>query len=432
MQNQNQQQADRASKGRLRGAVLALCLSVSGVMAYAVTRPLPAPEVPGVRRVVEELPALNITARPDQTGYWQEEMVQQDDTLQTVLARLGVADRLPVHSLLRRNGIHAKLNEGQTVSVRVDSAGNATDIQFFNDDENGERNLVAIEKVNGKWQASEGAPAMETMPTLRSVVVRTSARGALAQAGVNVEIRESLSDIFSSRFALDSLKAGDQIRLLYHTLYFRGQEMAVGDILAAEVVKNGKRYQAYFYDQGDEGGSYYDENGKALKESGFRVQPVAAVRVSSPFGMRVHPITGAVKMHAGIDYAAPTGTPIYAAADAVVAFKGWQGGYGNTIVLRHSNGVETLHAHMSAFAPVGGSVKAGEVIGFVGSTGRSTGPHLHYEARINGLAVNPATVALPAPKMEQVNLAKFREQKKQADSLMAAIRGVPVTVAQLY
>ncbi len=432
MQNQNEQPQHRRSAW-LRGAVLAGFLSVSGVMAYAVTAPQPEPEVPGLQRVVEVLPALHIAAQSDQASYWQEEMVQSGDTLQTVLERLGIQDRLSVRSLLRSKGIDANLHEGQTVSVRVDSAGNATDIQFFNDDDNGERNLVAIEKVNGKWQASASTPAMETMPTLRSVVVRTSARGALAQAGVNVEIRESLSDIFGDRFSLDNLKAGDQIRLLYNTLYFRGQEMAVGDILAAEVVKDGKRHQAYFYDKGDEGGSYYDENGKALKEqSSFHVQPVAAARVSSPYGMRVHPVLGTVKMHTGIDYAAPSGTPIYAPADGVVVFKGWQNGYGNTIILSHNNGVETLYGHMSAFTPVSGNVKAGEVIGFVGSTGRSTGPHLHYEARINGLAVNPTTVALPAPKMEQVNLAKFREQKKQSDSLMAAIRDVPVTVAQLY
>ena len=273
------------------------------------------------------------------------------------------------------------------------------------------------------------------MPTLRSVIVRTSAQGSLAQAGVGVELRESLRDIFSDKVKIDELTEGDQIRLLYNSMYFRGQEMATGDILAAEVIRNGKSYRAYYYDKGDEGGSYYDQDGKALKEvssNGFNYQPVQFTRISSPYGFRVHPILNTVRMHTGIDYAAPMGTSVYAPADGTLTFRGWKGGYGHTVMLRHANGVETLYAHLSAFSPATGYVRAGEVIGFVGSSGRSTGPHLHYEARINGQPVNPTSVALPTPKIETVNLAQFRKQQQQAETMMAAIRGLPVTVAQLY
>ena len=175
--------------------------------------------------------------------------------------------------------------------------------------------------------------------------------------------------------------------------------MGTGNILAAEIVKGGKSYQAYYYSQGkgdEESGSYYDQSGKSLQQKeGFNIEPVVYTRISSPFGYRVHPVLHTVRMHTGIDYAAPSGTPIKATADGVITFKGWKGGYGNTVMIRHSNGVETLYGHMSAFTPAQGTVRAGEVIGFVGTTGRSTGPHLHYEARVNSQPVNPTTVALP-------------------------------------
>ena len=422
----------------MRWSTLGILLPVSGVMtAYAVTEPLPQHDLYKTERVVQELPAPVVIEHSVQSSYWTEEAVQQGDTLFDVLSRLNIPDA-HIKTVLGKSSLDSKaqqLRAGQTVSVRLDSVGNATDIQFFSDDDNGERNLVAIEKVNGKWQASASEITMQTMPSLRSVMVRTSAQGSLAQAGVGVELRESLRDIFSDKVKIDELKQGDQIRLLYNSMYFRGQEMATGDILAAEVIRNGKSYRAYYYDKGDEGGSYYDQDGKALKEAssnGFNYQPVQFTRVSSPYGFRVHPILNTVRMHTGIDYAAPMGTPIYAPADGTISFKGWKGGYGHTVMMHHSNGVETLYAHLSAFSPASGYVRAGEVIGFVGSSGRSTGPHLHYEARINGQHVNPTTVALPTPKIETVNMAQFRKKQQQAESMMAAIRGLPVTIAQLY
>lgn len=413
----------------VRWSVLGFLLPVSAVMtAYAVNEPLPRTPFQA-DRVVQELPAVFVKNETFQSSYWTEETVQAGDNLADVLTRLNV----PQESIKSAAAKNPKpLRAGQSVSVRIDSTGDATDIQFFDDNDNGELNLLAIQKINGKWQASSSEVSMQTMPTLRSVVVRTSAQGALAQAGVGIELRESLRDIFSDRFNIDTLKPGDQIRLLFNTMYFRGQEMATGDIIAAEVITGGKDYKAYLYSTGDEGGSYYDANGKPFKQmNAFNVQPVEYSRISSPYGTRVHPVLGSIRMHIGIDYAAPEGTPIRAPADGNVTFRGWKGGYGNTVMLQHTNGVETLYGHMSAYAPIGGSVKAGDIIGYVGSTGRSTGPHLHYEARLNGQHVNPATVALPTRQMESINMAKFRSQMTQADGSLAAIRNLPVTIAQV-
>ena len=404
--------------------------------AYAITDPQPAQTDFKVERISEELPAVYVETNTYQSSYWAQEAVQAGDSLSDVLTRMGV-NQEDIKQIMAKNNANLdmkNLRTNQSVNIRIDSSGQVTDVQFFTDEEL-ERNLVALEKVKGKWRISNAEIDMKTMPTLRSVQIRTSAIGDMLRAEIPSEVYIQLKEIFADSFNMSDLKEGDTVRLLYNSMYFRGQQMAVGDILAAEVVKDGKTYQAYYYSQGkgdEESGSYYDQNGKSLQQKeGFNTEPVAYTRISSPFGYRVHPVLHTVRMHTGIDYAAPTGTPIKAAADGEVIFKGWKGGYGNTVMIRHANGVETLYGHMSAFSPADGRVRAGEVIGFVGTTGRSTGPHLHYEARVNGQPVNPTTVALPTPKLTPTNMAAFRKQQKDASTMLSTIRSLPVSVAQL-
>ena len=422
---------------RLKATLLAFLLPASGIMtAYAITDPQPAQTDFKVERISEELPAVYVETNTYQSSYWAQEAVQAGDSLADVLTRMGV-NQEDIKQIMAKNNANLdmkNLRTNQSVNIRIDSSGQVTDVQFFTDEEL-ERNLVALEKVKGKWRISNAEIDMKTMPTLRSVQIRTSAIGDMLRAEIPSEVYIQLKEIFADSFNMSDLKEGDTVRLLYNSMYFRGQQMAVGDILAAEVVKDGKTYQAYYYSQGkgdEESGSYYDQNGKSLQQKeGFSTEPVAYTRISSPFGYRVHPVLHTVRMHTGIDYAAPTGTPIKAAADGEVIFKGWKGGYGNTVMIRHANGVETLYGHMSAFSPADGRVRAGEVIGFVGTTGRSTGPHLHYEARVNGQPVNPTTVALPTPKLTPTNMAAFRKQQKDASTMLSAIRSLPVSVAQL-
>ena len=404
--------------------------------AYAITNPQPAQTDFKVERISEELPAVYVETNTYQSSYWVQEVVQAGDSLADVLTRMGV-NQEDIKQIMAKNNANLdmkNLRTNQSVNIRIDSSGQVTDVQFFTDEEL-ERNLVALEKVKGKWRISNAEIDMKTMPTLRSVQIRTSAIGDMLRAEIPSEVYIQLKEIFADSFNMSDLGEGDTVRLLYNSMYFRGQQMAVSDILAAEVVKDGKTYQAYYYSQGkgdEESGSYYDQNGKSLQQKeGFNTEPVAYTRISSPFGYRVHPVLHTVRMHTGIDYAAPTGTPIKAAADGEVIFKGWKGGYGNTVMIRHANGVETLYGHMSAFSPADGRVRAGEVIGFVGTTGRSTGPHLHYEARVNGQPVNPTTVALPTPKLTPTNMAAFRKQQKDASTMLSTIRSLPVSVAQL-
>ena len=391
---------------------------------------------PEFTKVVERLAKPKLQQQPLVESYWREEQVAEGENFNSFLMRLGISDT-EVHNLLAQKSFSpdlVKLRANQMVSIQADNKGGLSAIQFFSDDDDGEKILLALEKVNGNWQASANEVETVTMPTLRAVNVVTSARGALAQARVPVEIREAISEIFSDKFALDDLKEGDTVRVLYESHNFRGQEVSTGNIMALEIGKAGRLYQAYYFDHGDNTGAYYDHRGKALSKGEFAKIPVNATRVSSPYGTRYHPILKTYRMHSGIDYAAPTGTPIMAPADGVVSFAGVKGGYGNAIMLNHRKGMETLYGHMSAFVSgviAGKSVKAGDVIGFVGSTGRSTGPHLHYEVRINGQIVDPSTVALPARTLSNTELAAFKGRVKSSDQKIASIRGLPVMVAQL-
>ena len=425
-----------ATVKKMRWTAVPVAMALFGSVTAFAVNDAKETHKPEFTKVVERLAKPKLQQQPLVDSYWREEQVAEGENFNSFLNRLGISDT-EVHNLLAQKSFSpdlVKLRANQMVSIQADNKGGLSAIQFFSDDDDGEKILLALEKVQGNWQASANEVETVTLPTLRAVNVVTSARGALAQARVPVEIREAISEIFNDRFELDDLKEGDTVRVLYESHYFRGQEVSTGNIMALEVGKSGRLYQAYYFDHGDNTGAYYDHRGKALSKGEFAKIPVNATRVSSPYGTRFHPILKTYRMHSGIDYAAPTGTPIMAPADGVVSFAGVKGGYGNAIMLNHRKGMETLYGHMSAFVSgvsAGKSVKAGDVIGFVGSTGRSTGPHLHYEVRINGQIVDPSTVALPARTLNNTELAAFNGRVKSADQKIAAIRGLPVMVAQL-
>ncbi|MFC3533134.1 peptidoglycan DD-metalloendopeptidase family protein [Vogesella facilis] len=414
-------------------------LPFMGVLtAVAVTQGnSPEAKQPPLQQHVTEalaLPPLQLAAS-NTVRYWRDEAVQRGDTIARLLNRLGVRDsdatRFILSSPLSRDLL--KLKTGATLSVELNDQGELFGLRFLNDDENGESVLVAIEKVGDTWQASADAPHTEAMQTVRAVEITSSASGALAQAGVPVEVRTQLNEIFSDQFELSSMKRGDKINLVYETLLYNGAPLTTGNILAVEIERSGTQYQAYYFAHDSESGAYYDAAGKPLKK-GFNLQPVAGARISSGFGMRFHPVLHALRMHQGIDYAAGTGTPILAPSDATVDAVEQQNGYGNVVILRHSNKLTTLYAHMSRFQSglkAGSKVKAGEVIGYVGTTGRSTGPHLHMEVRINGQAVDPATTALPTRELASSERLAFAKQSVKLAANLKLLRDIPVNVAQL-
>ena len=222
---------------------------------------------------------------------------------------------------------------------------------------------------------------------------------------------------FDIDFALD-IRQGDEFSVLYEQKFQDGHYVADGRVLAAEFVNQGKTHRAVWFESEDgEVKGYYTPEGKGMRKAFLRA-PLDFTRVSSAFNMRrLHPILGIVRAHKGTDYAAPTGTPIWAAGAGRVVFVGRKGGYGNVVIIDHGKGISTVYGHMSRFASSlrpGRAVGQGDTIGFVGMTGAATGPHLHYEYRVNGVQKNPATIPLPQTEIPARYVSEFQSQAEVA------------------
>jgi murein DD-endopeptidase MepM/ murein hydrolase activator NlpD len=242
----------------------------------------------------------------------------------------------------------------------------------------------------------------------------------------NLMLALQMSDIFAWDIDFTSdLRNGDTFKVLVEGLYLDGQFKKYGNILSAEFVNNGTRFMAYRFEV-DGREDYYDDNGNALKKA-FLKAPLNFRRISSTFSRgRFHPVLKIYRPHKGIDYAAPAGTPVSAIGDGTVEFAGYRGQYGKLIVVRHRNGYKTYYGHLSRFAKGlrnGKHVDQGDVIGAVGSTGLATGPHLHYEMRINNRPVNPLSIAQPkSASVPQKLMADFRQIRSNMDSALASIQ----------
>jgi murein DD-endopeptidase MepM/ murein hydrolase activator NlpD len=244
--------------------------------------------------------------------------------------------------------------------------------------------------------------------------IDSSLFAAGAKAGMSQAMVGKLADLF--KYDVDfvqDLRVGDSFTVIYDDVYRDGSYFAEGDIVAAEFVNQGKRYTAYRFKRADGHYGWFSEDGRPIQKSFLRI-PVDFTRISSTFSAaRMHPILGRMRAHKGVDYAAPTGTPIHAAGDGVIKFRGWMRGYGNFVVIQHNQSISTAYGHMSRFASehVGQHVSQGQVIGYVGMTGLATGPHLHYEFRVNGVQRNPQTVTLPKPQpLPAAQMARFESE----------------------
>ncbi|NCX65890.1 MAG: M23 family metallopeptidase, partial [Proteobacteria bacterium] len=210
------------------------------------------------------------------------------------------------------------------------------------------------------------------------------------------------------------IRKEDRFQIMYEVFLDEDEKIVeTGNILFANLILSGEDNSLYYFDkEGSEG--HYDRNGKSIEKALMKT-PINGARLSSSYGMRKHPIDGFNKMHRGTDFAAPMGTPIMASGSGVIKKAGWCGGGGNCVQIRHNSTYETIYAHMSKFArgiKSGVRVKQGQIIGYVGSTGKSTGPHLHYEVIVNGKKVNSQTLKLPSGKILKGEERKIFETKK--------------------
>jgi murein DD-endopeptidase MepM/ murein hydrolase activator NlpD len=264
---------------------------------------------------------------------------------------------------------------------------------------------------------------------MKSAEIRSSLFGATDAAGIPDGVATQLADIFGGDIDFHrDLRKGDRFSVAYESITHLGRMVRTGRILAAEFVNDGNTYRAVWFDGGDGRGGYYTADGKSIRKSFLR-SPLEFSRITSGFSSaRYHPVLKEVRAHRGIDYGAPTGTRVKATGDGTVEFAGRQGGYGNVVILRHQGHYETVYGHLSGFASglrKGSRIGQGDVIGYVGATGVATGPHLHYEFRVDGAHRNPLTVALPAALPLAANqLAQFRDQTQAVLGRLEAIRGV--------
>lgn len=269
-------------------------------------------------------------------------------------------------------GLERKLSDSETLMVTRDENGFSTDV---------------IENP------------LEFHVRTASATIENSLFQAANGAGLTDRVAFDLAEIFQYDidFAMD-IQRGDRFTVVYEEVFQDGKPLRIGRILAAKFVNDGREYRAVRYQDSDGRSQYYSPDGKSLRKAFMRA-PVQFSRVSSRFNLsRKHPVLNRIRAHKGVDYAAPTGTPVRAAGDGRVKFVGQQGGYGNVIEIEHGSGVVTVYGHLSRFAPKlhrGQRVAMADVIGYVGSTGLATGPHLHYEYRVRGVHKNPQTVPLP-------------------------------------
>lgn len=323
--------------------------------------------------------------------------IRAGDTLSDIFARLGItreqleevlaADRTARKQL-------ARLVPGQNLEIRIDEDGLVQELLYQVD----EQTSLVIMRENGVLRVSAETRNFETRVTFSKGVIRNSLFETGRESGLSDRLIVSMAEIFrwDIDFALD-IRAGDSFVVMYEERYLDGRKVADGNILAAEFINQDKSFKAIRYTDASGRSDYYSPEGQNLRKAFLRT-PVDFARISSGFGKRLHPVLNRLRLHKGVDYSAAAGTPIRAAGNGRVAFRGVKGGYGKTVIIQHGKEYSTLYAHMQRFAPsvrLGQRVRQGQLIGYVGSTGLATGPHLHYEFRVNGVHRNPLTIKLP-------------------------------------
>ncbi|WP_333681432.1 peptidoglycan DD-metalloendopeptidase family protein [Dyella sp.] len=342
---------------------------------------------------------------------WRTVQVRPGETLADIFQSQGLSfsdlQRVVDSAGDAKTALH-NIRPGQEFSFLIGSHSHLEGIRFDKDE-----STQAIIRLDGATPSMQTvARAVETREQIAHGVIDDSLFAAANKAGLSNAMVIKLADLF--KYDIDfvqDLRVGDSFTVIYDTVYRDGAYLREGDIVAAEFINQGERYTAYRFKRADGSIGWFSEDGRPLQKSFLRI-PVDFTRISSPFSAaRMHPILGLMRAHKGVDYAAPTGTPIHAAGDGVIKFRGWMNGYGNFVIIQHNSHISTAYGHMSRFAKerVGQHVRQGDVIGYVGMTGLATGPHLHYEFRVDGTQRNPQTVTLPKPEpLPGAQLAQFK------------------------
>lgn len=411
-----------------------LAASLISVIAYAMVGPRPADPPPAApAALVAPADAVpGATATPAAPAALPAEpppvvstlSVQRRDTLSRLLARseLTATERA---ALLASDAVAPlkRIHPGETLRFH---RREATLLRVEYQPEPHRTWIIEADgqSFTGRWETRP----IELRVATRHLVIDSSLYAAAQAAGLSEKTIAQLADLFGwdVDFALD-IRRGDQLALVIEERWLDNTRLSDGDIVAARLINDGKSFDALRFERPDGGADYFDPAGNSLRKQFLR-SPVDFRRISSRFQPnRWHPVLGIKRPHRGVDYAASPGTPVRVTGDGTVVEAGNRGGYGRTVVVRHGSGTQTLYAHLKGFAKglrAGQRVRQGQLIGFVGSSGLASGPHLHYEFQVNGVHRNPLTVRLPnAAPLAAADRERFGETTRSARSALDLLLG---------
>ena len=428
---------------RITGGLAALLLTGGGA-AFAVASLGPDPVDMPVRTISQTVPSLvedqSLADLADLNSFtlYRSDYTRSTDTAESLLQRLGIADPTASAFLRADSGVRQSLlgRAGRLVSVEAtnDHQLQKLTARWTVDDESTSFLRLVVERgSDNQFSAKIESAPLEVGSRLAGGVIRSSLFAATDASFIPDSVAVQMADILAGSIDFRrALRKGDRFSVVYESLEADGEALRAGRVLSVEFHNNGKTHQAMWYQAaGSSRGNYYDLEGRSLRQA-YITSPVEFSRVSSGFAMRLHPIHKTWRAHLGTDFAAPTGTKVRTIGDGVVEFAGVQNGFGNVIFIKHANSAhETVYAHLSRIdVKKGQTVEQGQTIGAVGSTGWATGPHLHFEFRVNGKHEDPQVVmakaAADAPANRQSDAAfkqyaaQMRMQLDSAETIQQA------------
>lgn len=348
------------------------------------------------------------------------------DTPESLLRRLGLVDAQAA-AFLRRNPLArmAIQQAGRSVSAEItgEQLLSELNVRWLKSESDTFFQRMKVQRTAQGLQASLETSPMNTSIRMTGGTVARSLYDAADEARLPDSVISQLTQIFSSQIDFHrTLRKGARFSVIYEVLEADGEPLRTGRVLSAEFNNDNKTYEAVWFQEPGQKGNYYSLDGKSLSRA-YLASPVPFSRQTSGFSMRLHPIFQTMQAHRGVDYAAPNGTPAQTVGDGVVEFAGVQGGFGNMVIVRHGNNHATVYAHLSRIqVRRGQTVQKGQVVGAVGSTGWSTGPHLHFEFRVNGVHVDPQKIIQQAQSLpiSPAAMAKFNLMVSQTRSQLQA------------
>lgn len=388
---------------RLTAALAALLLTAGGG-AFAVASLGPdAADIP-LRSIAQPVQSLasntTLAALAEQPGFtlYRSEQLRTTDTAETLLQRMGVADPAAAAWLRRDPNVHQNLLGRTGRSLTAETTDDHQLVRLtarWAPDDSGQFKRLVVDRTGDSFSSRIETAALSSSSRLAGGVIRSSLFAATDDSNIPDAIAVQLAELFSGDIDFrKSLRKGDRFSVVYETLEADGEPLRTGRVLSAEFVNNGTRHEAVWFEEPGSKGAYYDLAGASLHRA-YLTAALKFSRISSNFSVRFHPILQKWKAHLGTDFAAPTGTEVRTVGDGVVQFAGVQNGYGNVVFIQHRNKEHvTVYAHLSRIdVKRGQSVEQGQEIGAVGSTGWATGPHLHFEFRVDGKPQDPMLIA---------------------------------------